>query len=109
MATRHNPMVDTVENPVTEIRVVEWRHSRWERETRYYELWVQQDLFGHWLLTKIWGRQGSALGQLRHEVCADQAEANARYAEAAVRRAKRGYLPIKANRSTAGLQAAGRL
>lgn len=68
-----------------------WLHSRWERDTRYYELRVQQDLFGHWLLTRVWGRTGSALGQIRHDVCLDQVEANARYAEAEVRRVKRGY------------------
>lgn len=67
------------------------QHSRWEKDTRYYELRVQQDLFGHWLLTRVWGRKASALGQIRHELCADQAEANARYAAAAARREKRGY------------------
>jgi predicted DNA-binding WGR domain protein len=76
------------------VQAVEWRHSRWERDSRYYELRVQQDLFGDWLLTRVWGRKGSALGQIRHELCADQAEANARYAEAAIRRGKRRYREI---------------
>ena len=84
-------MVEAAENLVTEARAVEWLHSRWERDSRYYELLVQQDLFGHWLLTRIWGQRGSALGQLRHALCVDQAEANARYAAEAVRREKRGY------------------
>ena len=30
-----------------------WLHSRWEKDSRYYELLVQQDLFGHWLLTRV--------------------------------------------------------
>jgi predicted DNA-binding WGR domain protein len=68
-----------------------WLHSRWERGGRYYELRVKQDLFGDWLLARVWGRKGSALGQIRHAVCADQAEAHCRYAEAEVRRVKRGY------------------
>jgi predicted DNA-binding WGR domain protein len=72
-----------------------WRHSRWERDTRYYELRVQQDLFGHWLLTRVWGRKDSALGQIRHEVCVDQAEANTRYVAAEVRREQRGYTQIR--------------
>lgn len=71
-----------------------WLHSRWERDSRYYELWVQQDLFGDWLLTRVWGRKGSALGQIRHELCTDQTEAQARYAEAEVRRERRGYAKL---------------
>jgi predicted DNA-binding WGR domain protein len=73
------------------IQASPWLHSRWEKDTRYYELRVQQDLLGDWLLTRIWGRKDSALGQLRHDVCADQLEANARYAAAEVRRQRRGY------------------
>jgi len=69
----------------------EWFHSRWERDTRYYELRVQQDLFGNWLLTRVWGRRGSALGQIRHELCESYAVGLAKYAEAEIRRAKRGY------------------
>jgi len=65
-----------------------WFHFRWERDNRYYELRVQQDWFGDWLLTRVWGQKGSALGQLRHDLCVDQT------AEA-VRREKRGYLPVK--------------
>ena len=84
-------MGDRIEYPVTDTRVVEWRHSRWEKNTRYYELRVQQDLFGDWLLTRVWGRKGSALGQMRHELCVDQADANTRYAEAVIRRAQRDY------------------
>lgn len=68
-----------------------WLHSRWEKDTRYYELRVQQDLWGQWLLTRVWGRRDSAMGQIRHELCAGYAAANARYAEAEIRRAKRGY------------------
>ena len=68
-----------------------WPHSRRERDTRYYELRVQQDLWGQWLLTRVWGRKGSALGQMRHTLCVDQADAHACYAKAVVRRAKRGY------------------
>lgn len=81
-------MKDTVMVPMPEPL---WLRSRWEKDSRYYELRVQQDLFGDWLLTRIWGQRGSALGQLRHDLCADRAEALARYAEAEVRREKRGY------------------
>ena len=71
-----------------------WLHSRWEKDTRYYELRVQQDLWGQWLLTRIWGRRGSALEQIRHELCESYAAGLTKYAEAEVRRAKRGYHSI---------------
>ena len=63
-------VTDTPNDRMTET----WGPSRWERDTRYYELRVQQDLFGHWLLTRVWDRKGSALGQWRHDLCVDQAE-----------------------------------
>jgi hypothetical protein len=57
MTTSDVPMVDATDKPATMVQVVEWRHSRWERDSRYYELRVQQDLFGHWLLIRVWGRK----------------------------------------------------
>ena len=35
-----------------------WLASRWERDTRYYELHLRQDLFGDWVLTRVWGGKG---------------------------------------------------
>jgi predicted DNA-binding WGR domain protein len=66
-------------------------HSRWEKDTRYYELRVQQDLFGDWLLIRAWGRRDSALGQIRQELCDSYEQARVQFTEAEVRRVKRGY------------------
>ena len=41
-----------------------WQFARFERETRYYELRLQQDLFG-WVLVMAWGRKSTRLGQMR--------------------------------------------
>ena len=71
-----------------------WLHSRWEKDTRYYELLVQQDLWGQWLLTRVWGRRGSAMGQIRHELCESYAAGLTKYAEAENKREKRGYHSI---------------
>ena len=79
-----------------------WLHSRWEKDSRYYELWVQQDLWGQWLLTRVWGRRGTALGQIRHELCESYAEGLTKYAEAENKRAKRGYESVNASRRSAG-------
>ena len=44
-------------------------HLRWEKATargiRYYEVDLDQDLWGEWRLTRIWGRRGTRLGQIR--------------------------------------------
>jgi hypothetical protein len=36
-------------------------HLRWERGTRYYEVYLHQDLWGEWVLTQVWGRRGLGL------------------------------------------------
>lgn len=43
-------------------------HYRWEnRQTnRYYRVLLAQDLFGQWLLTKIWGGINQATGRITH-------------------------------------------
>ena len=68
-----------------------WLASRWERDTRYYELHLRQDLFGDWVLTRVWGGKNTALGQIKHELCEDYAAGVARHAEAERVRVKRGY------------------
>jgi hypothetical protein len=95
MTTQYNLMVEAAEKLVTEARAVEWLHSRWERDSRYYELRVQQDLFGHWLLTRVWGRKGSALGQIRHELCESYAAGIAKFNQAEVRREQHGYAKLR--------------
>lgn len=36
----------------------------WNKNTRYYSAQVERDLFG-WVVTRAWGRRGTALGQIR--------------------------------------------
>ncbi|MFN5744899.1 MAG: WGR domain-containing protein [Methylococcaceae bacterium] len=66
--------------------------SRWERDTRYYELHLRQDLWGDWLLTRVWGRRGTSLGQIRHVHYADYGEGASQYADSIKQRSKRGYV-----------------
>ena len=68
--------------------------SRWERETRYYELRLQQDLWGDWVLMRVWGGKGSALGQIRHELCTDYSHGQRIYAQSLIQRGKRGYVQV---------------
>jgi len=69
-----------------------WQFARFEHETRYYELRLQQDLFG-WVVVKTWGRKSSRLGQVRTTPCSSFLEAT-RLWDAGVRaRERRGYVP----------------
>lgn len=69
--------------------------SRWERESRYYELRLQQDLFGDWLLMRVWGQRGSALGQIRRELCSNYAGGVSLYASSIKVREQRGYIRVR--------------
>ncbi len=40
-----------------------WVSLRWERGTRYYRTHLQQDLWGHWTLTRVAGRKGASRGR----------------------------------------------
>lgn len=68
-----------------------WQRHRWQRETRYYEVLLQQDLWGAWLLTRRWGRIGTPMGQQKHEPVADLDEGQARLGAISRRREQRGY------------------
>jgi predicted DNA-binding WGR domain protein len=66
--------------------------SRWEKDTRYYVLSLEQNLFGIWVLTRVWGRKGTALGQLRREFAVSHEEGLARLQKEEMRRQGRGYV-----------------
>lgn len=42
---------------------------------RYYRLVLSQDLFGEWIVTKIWGGIGTASGRIIHIRCICREEA----------------------------------
>jgi len=52
-----------------------WIRRRWERETRYYEALIHQDLWGGWVITRSWGQIGARLGRVTHTPCASYADA----------------------------------
>ena len=66
-------------------------HHRWHKGTRYYEVLLHQDLWGGWIVTRVWGRRGSPLGQVRHQPCESRAEGLNQAQQIQQRRAQRGY------------------
>jgi hypothetical protein len=43
------------------INVSTWLSLRFERETRYYQPHLEQDLWGAWILTRVNGRKNPGL------------------------------------------------
>ena len=68
---------------------------RWEKSTRYYEVHLHPDLWGKWVLTRVWGRRNSRLGQIRNRGCESYAEGLRQLATVRTRRERRGYALVK--------------
>jgi predicted DNA-binding WGR domain protein len=68
-----------------------WIRLRWEKEARYYEAHLHQDLWGNWVLTRVWGRRGTKSGRMVHILCASYEEGCVRLAAVQARRERRGY------------------
>jgi predicted DNA-binding WGR domain protein len=70
----------------------------WEKSTdwgiRYYEVRLQQDLWGQWVLVVRWGRRGTALGQTRRQPYPAEAAAQSQIEKIHQRRLQRGYHPV---------------
>ena len=66
----------------------EWIH---EEKRRYYRAWVQQDLFGDWVLCCRWGSLDSARGGHKTFLCSTQEEGAAHLQKFSKRRISRGY------------------
>jgi hypothetical protein len=77
--------------PRAPIELARWQVWRFERGTRYYRLHLEQDLWGVWCLTRVYGRRASALGAVRCAPLASPGVADTMIAAALVRRRRRGY------------------
>ncbi len=73
----------------------DWERRRWEKAQRYSEAHLHQDLWGEWVLTKVWGRRGTLWGRAVHVPCASYREACERLTALHVRREHRGYLAAR--------------
>jgi predicted DNA-binding WGR domain protein len=67
---------------------------RWEKDSRYYEAHVEQDLWGEWVLTRIWGRRGTPMGQMRRVPCASYTDALEKLESLRKQRERRGYSAV---------------
>jgi hypothetical protein len=73
------------------INVSTWLSLRFERGTRYYQLHLEQDLCGSWILTRVNGRRNSRLGRALMTWPHSFDSGLSALAESAKRRRLRGY------------------
>jgi predicted DNA-binding WGR domain protein len=75
---------------------------RWEKATergvRYYEVRIDRDLWGQWVLLQRWGRRGTALGQTRRRPYDAYPAARSQLEKINQRRLQRGYHPVSSHR-----------
>lgn len=71
-----------------------WVKVRWTKGSRYYEVHLHQDLWEQWVLTRVWGRRGSALGQVRNMPCDSYEDGLAWLEQVERRRVQRGYSAV---------------
>ena len=65
-----------------------------EKQTRYYSLKIQQDLFSDWLLIREYGRIGNKGGQTKIKPYQTKSEALQELEKEALKRVKRDYLRV---------------
>lgn len=75
------------------INVSTWLSLRFERDMRYYQLHLEQDLWGAWILTRVNGRRNSRLGRALMTWRGSFESGLSALAESAKRRRVRGYTP----------------
>lgn len=80
--------------PSDKIDTALWQTVHFQRGERYYRLHVEQDLWGHWCLTRVNGRRGSALGRVVTTWSGAHAEVDNELQKAADRRRRRRYTVV---------------
>jgi len=65
-------------------------------KARYYQVFLDQDLFGDWTLIKVWGGIGSNRGRMHSTGVASYEASVEQIGEIARRRAQRGYASVTA-------------
>ncbi|WP_143477800.1 WGR domain-containing protein [Pseudogulbenkiania subflava] len=65
--------------------------ARWEKGTKYYMTWIQQDLFGDWYVFRVWGVKNSLNGEECYDWAENEAAANRRLDSLMRMRLRDGY------------------
>ena len=72
-----------------------WLRLCWTKATRYYEVRLHPDLWGQWIVTRMWGRSGTALGRRVSVPCLSYQDGLQRVEAVRERRRQRGYRLVR--------------
>ena len=72
----------------------DWQQCRWHRGMRYYDVHLQQDLWGEWLLIRTWGYRDRGQGRTVHTYCESYGQAATILYRTIQRRDREGYRPV---------------
>lgn len=62
---------------------------------RYYQIIFERDLFGDWVLTKVWGGINTANGRICKIACASYEDGLKKVTAIEKTRAQRGYVLVR--------------
>lgn len=68
-----------------------WRHPT---KRRYYRVRLETDLFGHWILRRVWGSLDSRRGAMRCQFFPTRQAGAAAIKAVAARRKRHGYTEV---------------
>lgn len=73
------------------------QHRAWvhREKHRYYQVYLEQDLFGDWSLRTVWGGVGSRRGRVHNTGVGSYEEGLGQIREIEKRRAQRGYAVVR--------------
>ncbi len=75
------------------VDIHEWITVRWENslKKRYYLVMIEQDIFGQWVLIRVWGGIQTKLGRTQVSVLDNKKQGVEMLKIISIRRKQRGY------------------
>lgn len=68
-----------------------WQSIEWRKDKKYYRATIQQDIFGTWIVERIWGRINSKIGNHKTNGYTNYTEATETIITIKKQRQYRGY------------------
>ena len=85
-----NPQI----SPPQSFNTLNWFRLRWEKDMYFYEVLLHQDLWSRWVLTRVWGRRGSAKGRVINTPCLSYHQGLEKLIDTIKRREQSGYKAV---------------
>ena len=81
---------------ILDAALISWVALRWERASTYYRAHLEQDLWGHWIVTRVVGRRNGPRGRYMTTWVSSLEHGLMTLGSIAKRRRERGYQLVPA-------------